>query len=178
MKRGLAGQQGMSLLETLLGMTITLLLLVGALQLLSGQSTAQRRAARAAEADESLRLALAALQAELRAAGDGYPGAEIVALAEPDRIGLNGSASGAKQQTTFWVEDGTLRRRRGNSTQPMADGIDALSCAYLDAQDPPGIVAVATPEQRALVRQVRVTLSHTIPPRSLSATVLLRRPAP
>jgi hypothetical protein len=168
----------MSLLEALLGMTVTLLLLLGALGLLSAQSSAQRRAARAAEAEENLRLSLAALQAELRGAGDGYPGAEIVALAQPSRLTLNNAAEGARLATTFWLDAGTLRRRRGTSTQPMVDGIDGFELEYLDDGEPPQPVPVDTAEQRQAIRQIRLTLRHNQPPRSLRATVLLRRPLP
>ena len=178
MKRAFRSAGGMSLLEALMGMTITLILLLGALELLSNQSSAQRRAARAAEAEESLRLALAALSAELRSAGDGYPGAEIVAAAEPDRITLNNSEDGAKLVTSFSVESGTLRRRRPAVTQPIADGVDALSFRYLDDGEPPQPVPVGSPAERALIRQIQVTLSHHQPPRSLTTAVLLRRPPP
>jgi type II secretory pathway pseudopilin PulG len=171
-------QRGMSAVEALIAMVVSTLLLTGALGLLIGLRGSQRRAAAAAEIDETQRLALVVLQDELRRAGDGHPGAERVIQAEAQRLSLQGAAGGRAVATSFYADEGTLYRRRGRTTQPLADGIDALRFEYFDDRGlllPPPLMR---PQDRERICAVRVQVEHRQPARLASLLVVLRRPAP
>ncbi len=110
-----------------------------------------------AETQQSARIALARLSAEIRAAGRGGLGFDAVAVAAPDTLVLQQDLDGdgliaANGERVTWRLVGTiLRRDAGGGLQPIVNGVRGLTLSYFDAAGAP----VADP---AAVRSVEIAL--------------------
>jgi type II secretory pathway component PulJ len=112
-----------------------------------------------AESQQSARVAVERLAAEIRTAGLGPRSAAFaaIAVAEPSHIVLhhdldgNGVIAGSGETTTWRLVGTTLRRDAGGGAQPIIDGVRQFTLEYRDASD--NTVAVADD-----VRTVVITL--------------------
>ena len=98
-----------------------------------------------AESQQSARVALERLAADIRVAGLGPQDATFaaIALAEPTRVVLHRDLDGdgavtASGETITWGLTGrTLRRDAGGGAQPIIDGVRSFVLEYLDAAGAP-----------------------------------------
>jgi len=94
-----------------------------------------------AETQQSARVALARLTAEIRAAGRGGRDFAAVAVAAPDTIVLQQDLDGdgviaARGERVTWRLAGTiLRRDAGGGAQPIVNGVHALALTYYDSSN-------------------------------------------
>jgi type II secretory pathway component PulJ len=124
---------------------VALVLLTGVMAAAyAGLDQAQRAWALGAarvETQQSARLTLERLAAEIRVAGYGGPSARFpaVALAERQRIALqrdldgDGTVSASGERVTWRLASGVLRRDAGGGAQPVVNGVRELSFVYRDA---------------------------------------------
>jgi len=147
-------------LADLLVSTTVLGLVMGAtlVTLEQGQQAWAVGAARV-EAQQSARVALTWLAAEVRAAGQGLSAlGAAISVAEPTRLVVHvdknhdGLVAGAGETIVWRLDHDILRRDAGGGGQPVINGVRALAFAYFDAAGLP----TADP---AAVRRVRITLS-------------------
>jgi hypothetical protein len=112
------------------------------------------------EAQQSARVALTWLSAEVRAAGQGMtaPSAAAISVAEPTRMVLHVDKNrdgviAVSCETIVWrLDKDILRRDTGGGGQPVINGVRGLAFTYFDDAGAP----TADP---AAVRTVRITLS-------------------
>jgi type II secretory pathway component PulJ len=110
-----------------------------------------------AETQQSARVALARLTADIRAAGRGGRGFDAVAVAAADTLVLQQDLDGdgviaANGERVTWRLVGTiLRRDAGGGLQPIVNGVRGLTLTYFDAAGAPA----ADP---AAVRSVAIAL--------------------
>jgi len=144
-----------------------LALVVGAtlVTLEQGQQAFAVGAARV-EAQQSARVALTWLTAELRQAGEGItaPSGPAISVAEPTRVVLhadknhNNMLAGAGETIVWRLDHDILRRDAGGGAQPVINGVRALTFLYFDAAGAPTTIPSA-------VRRIHITLttgpSHT-----------------
>lgn len=110
-----------------------------------------------AETQQSGRIAVARLAAEIRVAGRGGQSFAAVAVAAPSEIVLQQDLDGdggivANGERVTWRLVGTvLRRDAGGGLQPIVNGVRSLSLTYFDAAGAPA----STP---AAVRSVEIVL--------------------
>ncbi|PYM30241.1 MAG: hypothetical protein DMD80_04125 [Candidatus Rokuibacteriota bacterium] len=110
-----------------------------------------------AETQQSARVAMARLTAEIRGAGRGGQGFAAVAVAAPEQIVLQQDLDGdgviaARGERVTWRLDGAiLRREAGGGAQPIINGVRALTLTYFDAAGAP----TTTPAE---VRSVEIVL--------------------
>ena len=96
-----------------------------------------------AETQQSARVALARLSAEIRVAGRGGRDFDAVAMAAPDAIVLQQDVDGdgaiaANGERVTWRLVGTvLRRDAGGGLQPVANGVRSFRLTYFDAAGMP-----------------------------------------
>src|SRR3954469_9505792 len=131
------------------------------------------------ESQQSARVALARLVADVRAAGFGGDGFEAIAVADAERVVLQQDLDGdgaiaASGERVIWRLAGTvLRRDAGGGAQPIVNGVRAFELRYFDARG----VVTAVP---ADVRSVAVTLTTApdgaaaAPTTSVSTRIRLR----
>src|SRR5437660_12814776 len=102
-----------------------------------------------AETQQSARVALARLSAELRVAGRGGRNFDAVALAAPDTIVLQQDLDGdgiiaANGERVTWRPVGTvLPRDAGGGLQPIVNGVRSLRLTYFDAAGVPTLAPAA-----------------------------------
>jgi len=169
-----------TLTELLVTVALVGVVSMAALGLLEQGQRAWAIGAARAESQQSARVALARLVADVRAAGFGGEGFDAVAVAEPDRIVLqqdldgDGAIATAGERVTWRLAGAILRRDAGGGAQPVVNGVGAFELRYLDARG----IATAVP---ADVRSVIVALatapdraSPTSPTTSVSTRVRLR----
>jgi hypothetical protein len=133
-------------------------LVVGAtlVMLEQGQQAWHVGAARV-ESQQSARLALTWLAAELRAAGQGR-GAPSLSVVEPTRVVLHldrdgdGVIAGSGETIVWRLDRDILRRDAGGGAQPVINGVRTLALTYFDAAGQP----TADP---GAVRRIAVTLA-------------------
>lgn len=131
------------------------------------------------ETQQSARIALERLVAEIRAAGYGGPAARFaaVALAEPQRIAvqrdLNGDGVvGASGETVTWrLAAGVLRRDAGGGAQPVINGVRELSFVYRDGE---GVETRVLDRIRSIDVALVVAPDHARPGPGLGVVTALR----
>jgi type II secretory pathway component PulJ len=158
----------MTLTELLVTLVLVGVLSIAALTVLEQGQRAWATGAARAESQQSARVALARLVADVRAAGFGGTGFDAVALAEPERIVLqqdldaDGAISTGGERVTWRLAGAILRRDAGGGAQPIVNGVRALELRYFDARG----VATTVPQD---VRTVTVVLA-TAPDGASAAT--------
>lgn len=146
-----------SLADLLIALGILALVAAAAFTLLDEGQRAWAFGAARAETQQSARVALARLTAEIRGAGRGGRGFDAVAVAAPDTIGLqqdldrDGAIAANGERVTWRLVGTVLRRDAGGGFQPIINGVGRFSLSYLDAKGAP----TATP---ADVRSVEIVL--------------------
>src|SRR5207249_1638654 len=115
-----------------------------------------------AETQQSARVAMARLTAEIRGAGRGAQGFAAVAVAAPEQIVLQQDLDGdgviaARGERVTWRLDGAiLRREAGGGAPPTNNRVRPLTPTYLDApgRPPPSPAEVRTVESVLVPRLV------------------------
>ena len=167
-------------------MTLTELLVTLSLVGLLGAATAQyfeqgqrvwAIVAGRAEAQQSARVALTRLVADVRAAGLGGAGFDAVEVAEPQRIVLqqdldaDGAIAAAGERVTWRLAGAILRRDAGGGAQPIINGVQSFELRYLDAAGSPTTVpgdvrsvavALTAGPERALTSATASTVSTLV----------------
>jgi type II secretory pathway component PulJ len=170
---------GVSLAELLISLAILGLVLAGVFSVLHTALAAYRWGVGRVEAQQSARLALERIAAELREAGYDPTGAGIHAIAvagpalvtfERDLNG-NGVVDATRERVTFVLRAGetTLRRDAGGGGQPIIDGVRRFSLHYFDRAGLP----VTDPAQVASVR-IHLEVGLTGPLAAMQTDVSLR----
>lgn len=129
----------MTLAELLVTLALIGVISTAALTVLEQGQRAWATGAALAETQQSARVALARLVADVRAAGFGGTGFDAVALAEPQRVVLqqdldaDGAITTSGERVTWRLAGSILRRDAGGGAQPIVNGVRALQLRYLDA---------------------------------------------
>jgi type II secretory pathway component PulJ len=150
----------MTLTELLVTLVLVGVLSIAALTVLEQGQRAWTTGAARAESQQSARVALARLVADVRAAGFGGTGFDAVALAEPERIVLqqdlnaDGAITASGERVTWRLAGAILRRDAGGGAQPVVNGVRALELRYFDAR---GVATTVPPD----VRTITVVLATT-----------------
>ena len=148
----------MTLMELLVTLALVGVLATAALTALEQGQRAWAVGAARAESQQSARVALARLVADVRAAGFGGTGFDAVALAEPERVVLqqdldgDGAITASGERVTWRLAGSILRRDAGGGAQPIVNGVRALELRYFDTRG----VATTVPQD---VRTVAVALT-------------------
>jgi type II secretory pathway component PulJ len=147
-----------TLTELLVSLALVGVLAAAALGVLEQGQRAWAIGAARVESQQSARVALARLVADVRAAGFGGDGFDAVAIAEPQRIVLqqdldgDGAIAASGERVTWRLASFILRRDAGGGAQPVVNGVRAFELRYFDA----GGVVTAVPRD---VRSVVVALT-------------------
>jgi type II secretory pathway component PulJ len=149
---------GVSLAELLVSLAILGLVLACVFGALDGALRAYGWGARRVEAQQSARLALERMAAELREAGYDPTGVGVdaIVVAAPTLVTFqrdldgNGVIDSARERVTFLLRPGesTLRRDAGGGAQPIIDGVRRFRLTYFDGAGQP----VSAPAEIASVR--------------------------
>ncbi len=129
----------MTLTELLVTLALVGVLAAATLGLLEQGQRAWATGAARAESQQSARVALARLVADVRAAGFGRHGFDAVAVAEAERIVLqqdldgDGAIAASGERVTWRLAGSILRRDAGGGAQPIVNGVRTLELRYLDA---------------------------------------------
>jgi type II secretory pathway component PulJ len=148
----------MTLTELLVSLSLVGVLAAATLSLLEHGQRAWAVGAARAETQQTARIALTRLVADVRAAGLGGAGFQAVAVAEPERIVLqqdldaDGAIAAAGERVTWRLAGTVLRRDAGGGAQPIANGVRTLRFRYFDTS---GAVTTVPAD----VRTVAVTLT-------------------
>jgi len=132
-----------TLAELLVGVALSGLLAAAALGLLEQGQRAWAMGAARAESQQTARVALTRLAADVRTAGFGGDAFDAVAVAEADRIVLqhdldgDGAIAATGERVTWRLAGSILRRDAGGGAQPIANGVRRLALRYLDAHGVP-----------------------------------------
>lgn len=157
----------MTLAELLVALSLVGLLAAATVGFLEQGQRAWAVGAARAETQQSARVALIRIVADVRAAGFGGDAFDAVAVAEPQRMVLqqdldaDGAIAASGERVTWRLAGSILRRDAGGGAQPIVNGVRALELRYFDA----GGSATTTPGD---VRSVTVTLT-TEPERAVSS---------
>jgi type II secretory pathway component PulJ len=143
-----------TLAELLVALVALGLVAAAALTLLDEGQRAWAFGTARAETQQSARVAMARLVAEIRVAGRGGQSFDAVAVAAPGEIVLQQDLDGdgvivANGERVTWRLAGTvLRRDAGGGLQPIVNGVRSLSLTYFDAAGAPasGLAAVRSVE--------------------------------
>lgn len=166
-----------SLAELLVALVIFALAAAAAFTLLDEGQRAWAFGAARAETQQSARIALARLAAEIRGAGRGGRGFDAVALAAPDAIVLqqdldgDGAIAVNGERVTWRLVGSVLRRDAGGGLQPIINGVGRLTLTYFDAAGAP---TLSPPDVRS-VEIALVTRPDYSVIRSTASTVLTTR---
>ncbi len=149
---------GVSLAELLVSLAVLGLVLAAVFGVLHGAVTAYGSGAGRVEAQQSARVALERLTAELREAGYDPKGAGIlpIVVAAPGLVTFQRDLDGdgvvdtTRERVTFLLRPGdtVLRRDAGGGAQPIIDGVRQFRLSYFDRAGVP----VTDPARVALVR--------------------------
>ena len=149
----------MTLADLLVAMAVLGLVLGGIIVTLEQGHQAWSVGAARVEAQQSARVALTWLAAELRGAGQGSAAPRpAFAVIEPTRVVLlvdrnhDGVIAGAGETITWRLDRDILRRDAGGGAQPVINGVRALALRYFDD------AGRSTSDPRS-VRTVHVTLT-------------------
>jgi Tfp pilus assembly protein PilW len=148
----------MTLTELLVTLALVGLLAAATVGLLEQGQRAWAAGAARAETQQSARVALTRIVADVRAAGFGGDAFDAVAVAEPQRLVLqqdldaDGAIAANGERVTWRLTGSVLRRDAGGGAQPIVNGVRALELRYFNAA---GSVTT-TPRD---VRSVAVTLT-------------------
>jgi type II secretory pathway component PulJ len=170
---------GVSLVELLISLAVLGVVLACVFGSLQGALKAYGWGAGRVEAQQSVRVALERMTAELREAGYDPKGAGIqpVIAAAADLVTLqrdlngNGVVDPTRERVTFLLRPGesTLRRDAGGGAQPIIDGVRRFRLSYFDRRGLP----VPDPSRVALVR-IHLEVGLTGPVAAMETDVALR----
>lgn len=144
----------MTLTELLVSLALVGVLATAALGVLEQGQRAWATGAARVESQQSARVALARLVADVRAAGFGGDGFDAVAVAEPERIVLqqdwdgDGAIAATGERVIWRLAGSTLRRDAGGGAQPIVNGVRAFELRYFDAR---GVVTAVPHDVRSVV---------------------------
>ena len=130
-----------------------------------------------AESQQSARVAVERLAAEIRTAGLGpHPEIPAISIAEPSRIVLHHDLDGdgiigAGETITWRLAGTTLRRDAGGGAQPVIDGVRTFALAYLDASDR---ATASADEARSVVITLATEAAWDLADRSVVTTYTTR----
>ncbi|HXJ84430.1 MAG TPA: prepilin-type N-terminal cleavage/methylation domain-containing protein [Candidatus Methylomirabilis sp.] len=149
---------GVSLVELLVSLAILGIVLACVFEGLHGALKAYRWGVGRVEAQQSARVAMERMTAELREAGYDPKGAGIQPIVTADHAlvtfqkdaNANGIVDPTRERITFVLRAGetTLRRDAGGGAQPIIDGVRRFTLAYFDKAGVP----VSDPARVASVR--------------------------
>jgi type II secretory pathway component PulJ len=148
----------MTLAELLVTLSLVGLLAAATMGFLEQGQRAWATGAARAESQQSARVALIRIVADVRAAGFGGRVFDAVAVAEPQRMVLqqdldgDGAIAAVGERVTWRLAGAVLRRDAGGGAQPIVNGVRALALRYLDAAG----AVTTTPRD---VRSIAVTLT-------------------
>ena len=143
-----------TLAEILVSLALIGVLAAATLGLLEQGQRAWATGAARVESQQSARVALARVVADVRAAGFGGDGFDAVAVAEPERIVLqqdvdgDGAIAASGERVTWRLAGSILRRDAGGGAQPIINGVRAFQLRYFDAG---GVVTTAPHDVRSVV---------------------------
>lgn len=166
----------MTLTELLVTLALAGVLGTAALGLLEQGQRAWAIGAARAESQQSARVALARLAADVRAAGFGGESFDAVAVAETERIALqqdldgDGAIASSGERVTWRLAGSVLRRDAGGGAQPVVNGVRGLEVRYFDAR---GLSTLVPREVRSVV--VELTTAPDGPLTSAPTAVLSTR---
>ena len=170
----------MTLTELVITLALIGVLATATLGLLEQGQRAWTIGAARAESQQSARVALARLVADVRAAGFGGDRFEAVAVAEPDRIVLqqdldgDGAIAGAGERVTWRLANSILRRDAGGGAQPVANGVRKLELRYLDAHGEVTMMPHAVRSVLVALTTAPQAAGTTTPTTTVSTRVRLR----
>ena len=177
--RAWRAQNGVSLPELLISLALLGLVLACVFGALHGALAAYGWGADRVEAQQSARVALERMAAELREAGYDPKGVGIqpLAVAAPSLVTFqrdlngNGVVDPTRERVTFVLRSGeaTLRRDAGGGAQPIIDGVRRFTLRYFDRAG----VDVADPARVALVR-IHLEVGRSGPVATMETDVSLR----
>jgi type II secretory pathway pseudopilin PulG len=165
-----------TLTELLITLALIGLLAAATLTVLQQGQQAWATGAARVESQQSARVALARLVADVRSAGFGGDGFEAVAVAEPSRIVLqqdvdgDGAIAASGERVTWRLAGSILRRDAGGGAQPIVNGVRAFDLRYFDARG----VVTAVPSDVRTVRVVLTTAPDGASTQAATATVSTR----
>jgi type II secretory pathway component PulJ len=171
----------MTLAELLVSLCLVAVLAAATVTFLAQGQRAWATGAARAETQQTARVALTRMVADVRIAGFGGSSFDAVAGAEPQSMVLqldldaDGTIAAAGERITWRLAGSVLRRDAGGGAQPVANGVRALEFRYFDA-------AGATTATPADIRSVAITLTtepehaatSTTPTATVSTLVRLR----
>jgi hypothetical protein len=143
-----------TLTELLVSLALVGVLAAAALGVLEQGQRAWATGAARVESQQSARVALARLVADVRAAGFGGDGFDAVAVAEPERIVLqqdwdgDGAIAATGERVIWRLAGSILRRDAGGGAQPIVNGVRAFELRYFDAR---GVVTAVPHDVRSVV---------------------------
>lgn len=170
----------MTLTELLVTLCLVGLLAAATAQFLEQGQRAWAAGAARAETQQSARVALTRLVADVRAAGFGGDGFDAVAVAEPQRVVLqqdldaDGAIVASGERVTWRLVGAVLRRDAGGGAQPIANGVRALELRYFDAA---GAVTATARDVRSIAVTLTTQPEHattSAPTATVSTLVRLR----
>ena len=162
----------MTLAELLVTLSLVGLLAAATVEFLEQGQRAWTMGAARAETQQSARVALTRIVADVRAAGFGGDAFDAVAVAEPQLVVLqqdldaDGTIAAAGERITWRLAGSVLRRDAGGGAQPIVNGVRALEIRYLDAA---GSVTATPGDVRSIALMLATEPEHG--PRSATATV-------
>jgi len=130
-----------------------------------------------AESQQSARVAVERLAAEIRTAGLGpHPEIPAISIAEPSRIVLHHDLDGdgiigAGETITWRLSGATLRRDAGGGAQPIIDGVRRFTLEYLDAS---GNTVATVDDVRTVVITLVTDAAWDLADRSIATTLSTR----
>jgi prepilin-type N-terminal cleavage/methylation domain-containing protein len=166
-----------TLTELLVALALVGVLATATLQLLDQSLRAWAAGVARVESQQTVRVVLTRLAADIRAAGFGGVGFDAIAVAEPQRIVLqqdldgDGAIAASGERVTWRLAGSILRRDAGGGAQPIASGVRVFELRYLDAIGAPSStpadvrsisVTVTTASERAMLSAPTSTLSTLV----------------
>jgi prepilin-type N-terminal cleavage/methylation domain-containing protein len=146
--------RAVTLTELLVSLALVAVVSLAALSVLEQGQRAWATGAARVESQQSARVALARLVADVRVAGFGGDGFDAVAIAEPARIVLqqdldgDGAIAASGERVTWRLAGSILRRDAGGGAQPIVNGVRAFDLRYFDAR---GVVTAVPHDVRSVV---------------------------
>jgi type II secretory pathway component PulJ len=170
----------MTLTELLVTLALVGVVSMAALGLLEQGQRVWAIGAMRAETQQSARVALARMVADVRTAGFGGEWFDAVTVAEPDRLVLqqdldgDGAIAAPGERVTWRLAGAILRRDAGGGAQPVVNGVGSLELRYFDARGLPTSVAAEVRSVVVALSTVSDGASATSPTTAVSTRVRLR----